>query len=141
MKIRGAKREDLKEIAEIMMEESAKEPYNEKYTLRIAVKEVGEFFEDELYVAIEDGKIIGFVASGVTSENDKRVYVNELWVGSDYQKRGIGKALLGFVEKIYREKGFRKIRLTVRRDAEAFKFYKKMKYEEYKKLVYMEKKL
>jgi len=141
MKIRKAKKEDYEDVAKIMMVESAKKPYEEKYTLKKALKEVAEFSKGEFYVAVDDKKMSGFIASGVVSNNDKKAYIYELWVRADRHRKGIGKALLGFIEEIYKRKRFSIIRLSTRKDAIGFNFYKKMKYRENKKLIYMEKKL
>jgi putative acetyltransferase len=45
------------------------------------------------YVAEKDGKIAGLIS--LTGN-----YVAALFVGSEYQRQGIGKALLGFIHKI-----------------------------------------
>ena len=38
MKIRKARKSDFNELAEILIEESSKKPYNEKYTIKEALK-------------------------------------------------------------------------------------------------------
>jgi len=141
MKIRKSTKKDFKEIAEILMEESSKKPYNEKYTLKIAIREIRNFSQDELYVATTEKRIIGFIATQVTSETEKRAYIQELWLRLDYQGKGIGKNLVEFIEKMYKKKGIKIIRLTAKKNARAFNFYKKIKYKEIKDLIYMEKKL
>ena len=141
MKIKKASLKDIKEIAQILMKESSKKPYNEKYTLKIALKEVAKFFKDELYVAMDEKEIGGFIASNITSDDKQKAYINELWLKSIYQKKGIGKALVEFIEKIYKKKGIKIIRLVAKKNAGAFHFYKKLNYKEYKELVFMEKQL
>lgn len=141
MKIRKAKKEDFKEIAEILIKESSKKPYNEKYTLKTALKEIKEFAKDELYIATNEKEIIGFIASNITADNKKKAYIKELWLRPIYQGKGIGKTFVRFIEEKYKKKGVNVIRLVAKRNAEAFKFYKKIKYKEYRELVFMEKKL
>ena len=141
MKIRKATKKDFKEIAEILMKESSKKPYNKKYTLKIAIKEIRNFSKDDLYVATTEKRIIGFIATQITSEIEKRVYVQELWLRLAYQRKGIGKNLVEFIEKMYKKKGIKTIRLTTKKNVRAFGFYKKIKYKELKNLIYMEKKL
>ena len=75
MKIRKARKVNFKEIAEILIRESSKKPYNEKYTLKIALKEVNEFAKDELYIAINEKEIMGFIASNITPDNKKKAYL------------------------------------------------------------------
>ena len=129
IKIRKATKKDLKEIAEILMKESSKKPYNEKYTLKIAIKEIRNFSKDNLYVATTEKRIIGFIATQITSEIEKRAYVQELWLRLAYQGKGIGKNLVEFIEKMYKKKGIKIIRLVTKKNAKAFNFYKKLKYK------------
>lgn len=140
MKIRWAKKEDLKEIAKIMMKESAKKPYNEKFTPGFAKKDVLEFFKNDLYVAIDGEKIIGFIASHIINSDKKKAYIDELWIRYNYQKKGAGKMLVKFVEDMYKKKGLSCIRLTTKKNAKSYGFYKKLKYKD-ADLVYMEKKI
>ena len=141
MKIREATKKDLKEIAEIFRKESSKKPYNTKYTPKSAIKKIEELFENEVYVAEDKKKIMGFIASNITFDNNKKVFLNELWLRSIYQGKGIGKAFVRFIEKMYKKKGVNIIRLITRKNARAFNFYKKIKYKEVKNFVFMEKKL
>lgn len=141
MKIRKATKRDFKEIAEILIKESSKKPYNEKYTVKIALKEITNLSKNELYVAVNEKEIIGFIASNITSDDKKKAYVGELWIKPNYQKEGIGKAFVKFIEDKYKKKGVKIIRLVAKRNAGAFKFYKKLKYKEHKELVFMEKML
>ena len=140
MKIRQAKDKDLKEIAKILMEESVKKPYNEKFTPGSAKKDVLEFFKNSLYVATGEEKIIGFIAPHIVNSDKTKAYIDELWIRSDYQGKGAGKILVKFVEDMYKKKGLSKIRLTTKKKAKSYGFYKKLKYKD-ADLVYMEKRL
>ncbi|MBU2577102.1 MAG: GNAT family N-acetyltransferase [Nanoarchaeota archaeon] len=140
MKIRKARKEDLKEVAKILMEESVKKPYNEKFTPGSAKKDVLEFFKDSLYVATDGEKIIGFIASHIVNSDKTKAYIDELWIRSNYQGKGAGKILVKFIEEIYKKKGLSKIRLTTKKKAKSYSFYKKLKYID-ADLVYMEKRL
>lgn len=141
LKIRKAKKEDFKEIAEILKKESSKKPYNEEYKIKTALKEITQCAKDELYIATNKKEIIGFIASNITIDNKKKAYIKELWLKPIYQRKGIGQTLVKFIEEKYKKKGISIIRLVTNKNAKAFKFYKKIKYKEYKALVFMEKKL
>ncbi len=141
MKIRKAKKEDFKDIAKILIKESSKKPYDDKYDLKSALKEIRDLSKKDLYVYEDEKEIVGFIASSITLEDKKKAYVDELWLKPKFQKRGIGKKLMNLVENKYKKKGVKKIRLATRRKAGAFKFYKKLKYKERKDFVFMEKKL
>lgn len=141
MQIRKAKKKDFNEIAKILMKESAKPPYNERYNMKIAFREVNNFSKDEFYVAENQKNILGFIASSIASDNKEKSYINELWIKPEYQGKGIGKALVNFIEDFYKKKGIKIIRLLTKKNSKAFGFYKKINYKEYKSLVFMDKKL
>ncbi len=141
VKIRKATKTDFKEIASILIKESSKKPYNEKYDLKKALREINNFSKDELYVALKEKEIIGFIASSITSDDKRKAYINELWLKSIYQGKGVGRILVEFIEEKYKKKGVKIIRLVAKKNAEAFNFYKKLRYKEYKELVFMERKL
>jgi len=141
MKIRKATKKDFKEIAEILIKESSKKPYNEKYILKTALKEIRKLSKKELYVPENEKEIMGFIASSINLDGKKRAYIDELWLKLKYQKKGIGKELMDFIEDKYKKKGIKKIYLSTKRKAGAFKFYKKLGYKERKDRVFMKKKL
>ncbi len=141
VKIRKAKKEDTKEIAQILINESSKKPHNESYDLKTALKEVKGFFKGELYVSIGGKEIRGFLASSITPDNKQKAYLNELWLKPNYQRKGLGKSLVKFIENYYKKRGVKIVRLVSKRNAEAFKFYKKIDYKQIRDLVFMEKKL
>ncbi len=141
MKIRKAKKEDFKEIAEILMKESSRKPYSEKYTIKTALKEVNKLSKNEIYVAVSEKEILGFIASSITTDNKQKAYIDELWLKSTFQGKGVGKTLVKFIEDKLKKKGVNIIRLVAKKNAKAFGFYKKIKYKEYKEMVFMEKKL
>ena len=142
MKIREAKEKDLKVIVDIFMIGSKKRPYLYKWTK----KKVIDMFKPslgkkELWVAVLDENVIGFIFAGVSSANNKIVYVDELWVIEKYQGKGTGKSLLLFVEEYHKKKGVNIIRFTAYSKSKATGFYKKLNYKASKDVVLMEKKL
>lgn len=139
-KIRKAKKGDLKEVAKILIEESVKKPYNEKFTPGSAMKDVLEFFKNDLYVAVDGDVVIGFIASHIVSSDKTKAYIDELWLKPEYQGKGVGKMFVKFVEDMYKKKGLSKMRLTTKKNAKSYGFYKKLKYKD-ADLVYMEKRL
>ena len=89
---------------------------------------------NRIYVKVES-------VNTLVRNNKKKAYIKELWLRPNYQGKGIGKTLVEFIENKYKKKGVNIIRLVAKRSAKAFKFYKKIRYREYKELVFMEKKL
>jgi len=140
MKIRKADKNDLKEIANILKTESSKKPYNDKWTKKRAFKEVTGFFKQkDIYIAIINKKITGFIVSSICLDNKKKAYIDELWLKSKYQRKGIGKSLVRFIENKYKQKGIKILRLVSSKKSKAFEFYKKVGFKELKHLVFMEK--
>jgi ribosomal protein S18 acetylase RimI-like enzyme len=143
MKIKKATIKDLKSIAEVFRVESAKAPYKKKRTPEKALARIKEDFRgNELYVAIVDDKIVGFVMVSVDSGIKTQLWVNELWILKEQQGKGIGRKLMDEIEKIYKKKGIKIVELVAdTRKGGAYGFYKKKGYNLAKNLVFMEKKI
>ena len=118
--ISKAEKKDFLEIAKILVDESSKKPYNENYNLKMGIKKIIELSKKELYVAKTQREIIGFIASNITSDDRKKAYIDELWLKARYHRNGIGKILVKFVEKLYKQKKVKIIRLVAKRNAGAF---------------------
>jgi len=142
MKIQKARKADLKEVSEIFRIESAKKPYLQKWNKKTALKKITESFKKyNMHIALIDREIVGFVTSYAEKDNKEKAYVDELWLKSNYQRKGIGKALMKFIEKMYKKKKVKVIQLVSNRKSGAFKFYKKLRYGESKGTVFMDKRL
>lgn len=77
----------------------------------------------------------------VNNKNGKRAYMDELWVKSNYQGKGIGKELVMFFENFCKEKRAGVVDLIAHREANAYEFYKKQGYSESDEFVFMSKNL
>ena len=141
MKIRKATKKDFGIIAKILRIESSKKPYNEKYNNKKSLEEVKDFAKSELYLAEIEKEIVGFISAYIIPENKEKAYIRELWLKEKFQGQGIGKKLVNFIENKYKKSKVKLIRLVAKRNAGAFKFYKKLKYNEHQELVFMEKKM
>lgn len=127
MKIRKAKKEDIKEISRLFRIESSKKPYSQKWSEKEALKKIKKIFElGNIYICILEKNILGFIS--IVGEGKKEAYIDEFYVNSKYQGKGIGTRLLEFAEKECQKKGINKITVMANRKARAFKFYKKFKY-------------
>ncbi len=60
--------------------------------------------EEETFIAVEDGQVLGFVTLKPVS--DKALEILWMAVKRELRGRGIGSQLLGFIEGLAREKGF-----------------------------------
>jgi len=141
MKLRKANNKDFKELAKILQEESSKKPYGQKWVSTKAIKEIKDMAKDELYIAEVDKKIAGFISANITADSKDKAYIRELWLKPEYQGQGVGKALTKHIEKMYKKKGVKILRLVTLKTSKAFGFYNKLKYHESKRQVFMEKKL
>ena len=142
VKIRKAKKEDLKKIAEIYRIESAKKPYNQRWTKKSSLKKIEKAYSEEnIYVSIENSKLVGFIILVYNKSNKKRVYLSQFWIKEKYQKRGIGKNLIKFLEREFKKKKIKIVDLIAHRNAEAVKFYNKVGFKDSKEFVFMTKKL
>jgi len=142
MKTRQATIKDLKACAEIFKEEANRPPYSKNRTLKKAEERIKSYFKRfKPFVAIIDKKIIGFIIVD-KDPDEKKLYINELWISKEYQRQGLGKKILKNIEDIYKKKGIKKFYLVAdTRKGGALGFYKKQKYKVDKNMVFMEKKL
>lgn len=86
-----------------------------------------------LYVAQEDGQIVGFV---VFYPKQDHVHLENVAVIPGFQNRGIGTSLIRFVEKEAQQDGFSRIELyTNARMTENLELYPRLGYEQFDRRV------
>ena len=102
----------------------------------------------ELYVYIENEKVIAcislckkmdevyFPVSWIT-RNYNNLYIHRLAVHPDFQKKGVGKVLMGFAEKYARKKKCKSIRLdTFSVNKRNLKFYESRGYQRLERIYF-----
>lgn len=153
MKIRRAKKEDMKDIQDLRY---LLAKYEKDLGLNIAVPEwgyteVGEkdfnYFLNQqyIYVAEEDGKIVGFITGEVLKKkawyNVQLGTVNNIFVLEEYRDKGIGKELMKTMMKTLKKDGITNIELyTYANNSKAIKFYEKLGFEKCNiQMLYQEK--
>ena len=143
MKFRKATKNDLGKIAEIFRIESAKPPYNKKKTSKKALAGIKKDFKDnDLFVAIIEGKIVGFIMIRKDSDIKNRRWINEFWILKNYQRKGIGREMMNKIEGMYKKKNIKTLGLAAyTRKGGAVDFYKKLNYKVDNRVVSMTKKL
>ena len=143
VEIKRATEKDLICVSKILKIESAKKPYSQKWTSKTAIKKMKEFFsKGEIYFAIADNEILGFVVLEIILEDKgEEVVVKELWVKLKHQRKGIGKNIMKFVEDRYLKRGIENIFLLSDKESGAFAFYKKLGYSVAEDTVLMDKRL
>ncbi|WP_414937517.1 GNAT family N-acetyltransferase [Amycolatopsis sp. cmx-11-51] len=77
--------------------------------------------ENHLLIAYEDGRPAGMITGTEVTHPDKgtEMFLNELDVSPDYQRRGIGRDLVDALAGIARERGCRGMWVGVETDNEA----------------------
>jgi len=141
LSIRKASKTDLKEVSEIFIEESSKKPYLQEWTKETSLEKIRELFKKgDISIATSNIGVLGFIACHRRCQG-KDVFIDEFWVKSNYQKMGVGKALLNFIEGKCRNGEIESIALISDKKSGAFIFYKKLGYKEANQYVLMKKKL
>jgi len=130
--IRKAKEEDLKSVVEMFKVEYSKEPYNERWSVERALEKVKNYFKDDvIFVAEIEGKIIGFIiVRDYLWDDSRRGSVEEFVVLADFQGKGVGTKLMGYIEKYFLSKGIRHLSFFTSKKARAAKFYEKLGFKE-----------
>ncbi len=140
MKIRKATKKDISKMARLMIKEFSKPPYNDRWTERGASTSIRLDLTIGIgYLADEKSRIIGFILIREDILDKVYLFIENLIVDSDYQRKGIGARLLEFVEKKYSKKGKLIISLTANRKSSAYNFYKKLGFRENKMNINMSK--
>jgi GNAT superfamily N-acetyltransferase len=141
MKIRKATKRDIQEIARIFWIESSKPPYNKKRTLAKVIKIIeNDFQTSDLYLAIDSNKVIGFIILQKDSGIKYKLWINELWILKEYQKKGIGGQIMNYIEEIYSKKGIKIFELVAdTKMGGALEFYEKIGYVIDDGMVFMKK--
>jgi GNAT superfamily N-acetyltransferase len=130
--IRPARKEDIKEIARIFLEENIKPPYNIKTDMEKSIRTIESYFENETIFVAEESRIAGFIIAFCHYWlHGNEVWISELFVSPDWQVKGIGRKLIEKVLDHFKEKDIKKISLMANKDAKAMKFYEKLGFKEF----------
>jgi len=139
MKIRKATKKDIPRILELFNSDSNlvgddKLKYS-KSTIENYIKPpVNKTFVCEI-----DGKTIGVVQTQFW-EISKYIYLNDIIVDKDYQKKGVGFELQSFVERLARKEGYVLIYLfSEANNTNAHKLFEKGNFKRGKKFVFFSK--
>lgn len=131
--IREACPSDAEEIL-LVINASNREAYKEvipKEYFREPVLSLAELLRDfermSFYVYNSEGKIVGVAALEI--EGEERGRIHWVYILPEYQRKGIGTALVSYVEQEARKTGLKRLRfLTVEQAYWAVNFYKKLGY-------------
>ncbi|MEO6850868.1 MAG: GNAT family N-acetyltransferase [Mucilaginibacter sp.] len=132
MNIRTLTKDDIAQCAELLMHSYNLPPWNHRWTIDKAVKYLNEYLDKgrfEGFVLCEGDFIAGalFGHSKTWWTNDL-LYIDELFISPDRQRKGYGKLLLDHTENYAREKRYEVISLMTSKYMPAMKFYKNIDY-------------
>ena len=133
MKIRKAKKSDLRQIAEIYRTAYSEKPYNEKWSAKNAKTRILSCFKNCSLLVVEDKKegIVGFSVYFVYNwEKGKTGYIDDLVVKKGFRGKGIGKELMGRVEEELKKKKVKEICLESNPKSRVFSYYKRKGYKD-----------
>lgn len=107
MIIRKAKVEDVVDM--IPLARTANDMHYDNRPDKFNKKEADSYFMllkgliensyDNVLLAVENDKIIGYINYTIIERKDKVAYVNQFFIEEEYRKHGYGKALMDEVEK------------------------------------------
>jgi GNAT superfamily N-acetyltransferase len=76
--------------------------------------------EGRMYVAEEDGSVVGFATWAWPAQAGGAVELEDLFVDPDWRRRGIATALVGGIVDVLRARGVRCLEVTANPHAEGF---------------------
>lgn len=138
MRIRRAENGDIKDLVEVYLQGyKGLEEYSYTHSEDVQAYLNWLFRRDVagIWVAEEDGKIVGFVASDGNwfSKREGKVVgaIHELVILPEYRNKGIGKALVEKVIEYFKSRGLDTAELWVGdKNTQALEFYKSLGFEE-----------
>jgi len=110
MKICKATKKDISIIAAIMIEVFSKTPWNEKWNKKNAVKVINNYYKiAEIYLALIEKKIVAFIIIREEPSNlGPWINIEELAIKQEFQKKGISKQLINYIENISKKRKAKK---------------------------------
>jgi len=116
MQYRIANQNDIAALAAAMKRAYSEEPWNEVWSKEKSerrVKSVMGNFESLSIAAVHEGEIIGGALGFVDPYADEDFFfVSELFVVPEWKKKGIGKAIMRFLEEQLKARGISVIQLV-----------------------------
>ena len=138
-----ANKSDFDKIAKIYVEEFSKKPFNESWTLKLALKKLDIFSRYcDIWKIVLGEKIIGFL---IINPNQwflgETIFGEEMAILEDFQRKGIGEQSVDEIFEIYKKKGYKKYMCLVNLKSKSFGLQNKMGVGESKFNKLMEKEL
>ena len=143
MKIRKARKFELKEISKIFKEVFNDKPYLDKWTDKTAFEHIKhEFLIGEIFVFLQERKIIGIIIIRKNIAPDGNIAeIKDFAILRKYCGRGIGSEVIKEIEIKLKKENYKGIYLETYHKSKAVDFYKKNRYKLSKYTAFMIKEL
>ena len=136
--------EDLQACCELYLKVFNSPPWNDTWTKETAFRCLSDLAEHKRFVGYtlwENEALIGAVfAHTKTFYKGDEIYIDELFISPDCQRRGHGLELMGAIEKFAAENSLSSITLLTAVKMPAFDFYEKQGYLHLEHMAFMYKK-
>lgn len=145
MELHQISQEHLQECARLLVSVFMNPPWNESWTIELALQRLQNTYNTpEFYgvLAKEGEKIVGFALGHIEQYvQNKTFYLKEMCVDSNYQRNGIGTAIINRLQADLVGKGIVRIWLLTARDSSSESFYKNCGFNISPKIIPMVKSL
>lgn len=141
MSIREMKQEDIPVCADILCSVYNNELWQCRWTKERAIEYLTDFYTMQKFVGyvVEEENIVvgGMFAHEKVWWNNSEVFVEEMFIKPELQRRGYGSMLLQKLEEYIKEKGLAGMTLSTNRYAPAPKFYGKNGFVDCEHILFM----
>lgn len=144
MKIRKAKKEDLKQLAKLVLDLHKLHSHFDKrfklkpdaVCLKLIERDLRKYFKKPktriILVCEEENKVLGFVDFWIEEKEcnvqDKGIWIYEVYVDRKYRNKGIAKELVKEVAQIAKKKGIKDLDFTyIPKNQQSTNFWKSLK--------------
>ena len=136
---------DFNDCRDLFIKVFNSEPWHDSWTNETAGARLQEFIENKRFFGFTlwEGDALAGAAfcHGLTYYKGNEVFVDELFISPEHQRKGHGKALMEAVETHARAQGYSIITLLTNRGHSAFGFYKGQEYRLSEYMVWMYKRV
>jgi aminoglycoside 6'-N-acetyltransferase I len=117
----------IEACANIFIKTYNQAPWNYQWNLNAAIKYLGEYMSSAEFVGFavyNDGEIAGAIlAHTKTWWTNDQLYIDELFIAPEMQKKGVGKTLLGHAEQYALNNNLQTLVLMTHKFMPAMSFY------------------
>jgi len=136
--------EDTEEIVNLFIETFKREPWNEHWNKEAAQEKINWLINinlsEKYCVTDKNNKIIGVLLGYGNYHIDRiELYIEDFFIDNNYQRKGIGKKLMEYVEKEMKLKNYSSIILLTKRTFPSEYFYINNDFKILPKMILMHK--